>query len=341
MADFTALIAALQARSTDAVFQTAASKTLFDYGGLQDNFTFIPRAKNMLTPTFVRPATSKPRKGHPTFGGQSNLVWDAKALDLYPTKIEEAIDPEEYEERFLTLGLMSGLDISDSSALAKFILDTIIMSEADQIRNFSIWSAVYSQAGTTPLTTFTGFERLIANAEANDYTPVTVPVLDDTNTYDFVIEVMKAVGVKYKNLPDMQVLVSQEVFDFWVAGYQAVHNDREPEYIRKTIAAGSVNGMFNTVERKDNQRVVGAYLAGSNSNIPIKIEPSLTFAGSKKIIATPKSNLQIGSNLSMIDKFLFQVLAAENFVINISGAYRIGAGIYETKQGAIATSIED
>lgn len=336
----TELVNAIQALTSDVSWRERALKRLLAVEAIDENFTFVPNIEQGLyTPTFDIGASARPFST--TWTGADSQVLGVRKLELKAAKIEQIVDPNVYEAWFRTMALKDAIDPNDTEGLAQYIMDVIIMREAQVIRNQIIWQGEYNGAGTTPVAVCDGFAKIIADAiTASAWTPVTTGTLTTANTYDAVNTVANGVNYKYRKLQDMMVRVSATVFQWYIDGYKAEHNGAEPTYITRAAMTNGVDGGASSNTRQAGQRVVGCYLTGAFAGIPLMIEDSMTEANSKMILATPKSNLQVGSNLSSFENIDIDLIRKEHNVLNIFGKYRIGCAIYESGQGAIMTSIE-
>lgn len=336
--NITALVSTLQALTSDVEKKKMIFGALLSIQDIRKNFTFVPNMKKgMLQPIFSISPSARPFTT--TFTGTDTQNVAAKKLELYKGKIEQKVTPSTYEDWFETLGLLNGFDWRDTEALAKFIIDTIIEVEAHNIRTNVLYNGVVNPSGTSPLDSMTGFGKLIADGivsgiPTNQIEPT--GTMTQANTYDNVRKIVDRVGEPYLAQRDMQVLSSRQIVSWWIDGYKANHNGSEPTYIYEPVLADGVDKEgAESLNGIGNKRIVGVYLDGIHSGIPMKIEESMK--AKQRVIAGPKSNFQVGTNMADFAQFLFDILR-QHYTFDVFARYDMACGIYELGNGSFATN---
>jgi hypothetical protein len=343
MADFTALLDAIQAQVSKNDIRKVVAERILAYSQLKNNFTWQRSIYGgIISPTFDTESSSRPFST--TYSGTDNQTIGAKKLEMRKAKIEQTIDPDKYENMWMTFAENLSLDYTDTASLAKFIIDHIIGVEAQNNREKVIWQAEYNSSGTTSLDICDGFAKRIADAITATAIPasnvVTTGVLDASNTYDAVHDVLSKVARRYRNLSDMQVLVSEDLFGWYIEGFEAAHPNRTPRYLTTPTYDYGVNMQPAGASEGEKVRSTGLILEGKFAGIKLGVEDSMTEAGSQRIIATPQSNLIIASNLADVKDFQFRAHSTE-WAIHLLCKYSLAMDIYEYGKDAIAVNDQE
>lgn len=320
--NLTALQTALSAVTGDVEKKEAAFYRLLNAPAIGNNFTYVPNIKNgIITPTFKVEASIKPYSA--TFTGGSDETWAAKSFTIFENKIEHITEPKKYTKYWQSIGWVDyqGVPAKGYDELASRLIGNLIEANSDTIRKTTIWSGVRNGAGTTPADTLDGFSTLIAAAIISGDLPAgqidtSSGAVTSSNVLDNIEAVLELVDDEYLALPDFQVLVSKQILGWAIKAYQAAHDGQSPVLI------------FD-----ENKKVVGMYLDGIYSGIPLKMEVSMKTSG--RIIATYQSNLQFGSNEDDFKKYEFDV-QKDNWKLNLLASIDLGCGVYEFGEGAFA-----
>jgi hypothetical protein len=325
MANFTALNAALLANYLAEKGTEIFKKLLWEQG--TDNWTTtVANMKNgMISPKFSMGASAKPF--NTTLAATDNQTFDAAILKVYPNKIEEAIDPQKYYAyEQLISGATDGRTFDpEKFPFHQFITEELIRVNNEALRETAIWNGVRNNSGTTMAATVDGFNTLINNSVTGVSGAPVIPsqyikatgALTAANTYDKVRDVVAAVPIKYRRQKDFQVLCGDTVWgDYW-DGYKA---DR--------------GGMIEPKLVDDDTLIIDAKWG---KTVVLKRIQCMTTANSQRLIATPKSNLQVGTNM---DKFGDYVLKVHDFgwTYAILAYFELGCGIFEYGDGALVVN---
>jgi hypothetical protein len=341
MANFTELLDAIQGIVEQTEIRDTVAARVLAYEDTARNFTWQRSIRGgMIWPTFDVAASSRPFST--TFTGTDTQVVGAKELKLNKAKIEQPIDPDQYENQWLAFAESLALDSSDITGFAQYIIDFVIGVEAENNREQVLWQAEYDGAGTTSLDITDGFAKRISDA----ITATTLPagqievtgVLDASNTYDAVHAVLAKVNRKYRKMTDMQVLVSEEVFSFYMEGWLTANPNRTPNYITSPVYNFGPTQQAATPAGGTGTRTTGLIMDfGLYAGIPLKVEDSMSEASSQRIVATPRGNLIVASNMMDMEDFKFRIYQKE-WVFYLLAKYRLAMGIYEYGRGAIAVN---
>jgi hypothetical protein len=175
------------------------------------------------------------------------------------------------------------------------VWNEVIKTIAKDINDQAAYLGVYNAAGTTSVDMATGFGTIIAaEVTGGAITPVVTGAITTTNAVSKLELMNKAMPVAYRKAGYTQY-VSYDVFD----KYQEDYRERYSKY-----QEANVDGFY--------------YLDGTSRKV--KILPVTWMGTSQRIIATPKENLLMGTDmLSDLQK-----------INTIPAMYTLGAGIVFT-----------
>lgn len=288
--------------------------------------TMVPNIKKgMFTPKFSVTQSVKPF--NTTISATDNQVWDANVLQTFPNKIEELIDPQKYYDRWesLMLGVVDGKTFEPGAfPLHEFIVETMMDSNSEALRETAIWSGVRDNGGTGLADTVNGFGTIITDAVTSGDIPagsvVATGTITAANTYDKVREVVQTVPLKYRRQKDFQVTVSDTLWGDYYDGYVADHGG--------VIAPDMIDDDTLVIDKKFGKTVV------------LKRVQCMTEANSQRIIATMKSNLQGGTNVEDFGKYIMK-LHDMGWTYAILAYFELGLGIFEMKDKAIVVNDQE
>lgn len=305
---------------------------------IKGNFTLVPNMKKgLLQPTWTTSSGMKPYSS--TFGGTDTQVLGAKPFIISNGKIEHKIEQKTYEDVWEAFAQLENYDVNDPTAMAQWIIDRVMLIEKEKFRNVVLWQGELDEEGTTATDTMTGFKKIIADAVTANTLPSSQIYnsgsLSSSNILAAVKNTIAKVALKYQRQADFQVLVSRNTLQLWIDAYLDANPNRslDNNYIYEDVLTSGVDNQGATPTGAG-RRVVGVYLPGTLQGIALKEEVSMTLAGSSRIIATCKSNLQIGTNMSDFANYTFSVLPM-HYTADIFCRFEIGANIYELGDGAI------
>lgn len=319
MANFAGLQAAIDALTTDVEKKQMLYYKLLMNEDIETNFTLVPNMhKGMLTPTFKIGRSVRPF--NTTMNATDTQVIGGKTLALFPNKIEEEVNPQKYYDHWETLGLKGQFDPNDFP-LANFIIESLIEENADQIRTTELYSAKRNNSGTTSSAIIDGFGTLIAGAITggqlpSQYIETSVGTPTSSNILDAVHKVVELTSPAYRKQPGMQVLVAETLWNDYYDAYKAENGGNKPD----------MEGDAIILEKW--------------RNIRLKKEISMTTANSKRIIATGRDNLQVGTNMSKFKDYVLKTYD-KGWLFNILMYFEMNCGIFEFDHGAFACNEDE
>lgn len=321
--DFTALQDALAGIVGDREKKVAAFYRLINTPALEDNFTPAMNIRGgIITPVFKVEAGIQPYSG--TYSGGGDETWDVKEFKVFENKIEQTLEPKKYTKYWNTIGWVDtqGVPKQGYNELASRIIGSLIEVNSEKIRKEIIWTGKRNDSGTAAVDTLNGFQFLIdaaiTSGDLDASCVAATGAVGQSNVLDSIEMVLECVEDDYLQLPDFQVLVSKTILKYAIKAYEDAHMGNSPMLIYDS-----------------NNRVVGMYLGGAYSGIPVKMERSMKNSG--KIIATYKGNLQFGSSENDFQNYTFDV-QKHDWNLHLMASVDLGCGVYEFGNGAFAVN---
>ncbi len=266
--------------------QLLVSPSLDDHFELEANV-----ADELATLNFSMEASAKNFKYEYT--ATDTQKFTASKLKVRPGLIAEVIYPKEYYKTYLNQ-ILKKVYTPEAIPFEKMITDEMIRVNLNGLRTKTIWKGVYDAAPATPtiLTIFDGFEKhLLDGVTASTIVPLTaVGIPTEANILDAVDEVIEGMSEEVKSQPDVQVLLSAQLFFWYLKAYKVANQAHLPE-----------------------RDAEGNIIYDLDPRIKIKSEKSLTAANSKRILGSIRRNMQIGTSAANFENF--------NAIIHSHGLY--------------------
>lgn len=264
------------------------------------DMTLIPNLKNKITLTKltvgdgVRPYTA-------TFDPPANdLAYSGRELDVNLFKRDIQIEPLKYTSTWMAEVLAAGTDTKEIP-FAAYVWNQVIATINKEINN-AVYLGVYNPAGNNAAAIVTGLGTIIANEiTAGKLAPVTLGAISETNAVSKFETLHETMPIPYQKN-------GYNIYCSFASAKKYIKDYRE-RYGKYTTR--NTNG-FYTID---------------DSGELAQIYPVTWMGNSSRLIATPKENLLLGTDL----------LSDLNKINTKENIYTVDAGIV----GKIGVQIRD
>jgi hypothetical protein len=162
--------------------------------------------------------------------------------------------------------------------IMSFIVNGIIAKAHHDFRLKALFKGVYNGGGTNVADIMDGLLTVVAaEITANNLTPVATGVITGANVKASIKAVYNNLDEQYKAQPDVQILVSPNIFDLYV--------ENVPSLVQQQQSYGGQPGYLGNKKGLNDIALLG-------TNATILREPGM--AGSQRIICTLPSNIYLG-----------------------------------------------
>jgi hypothetical protein len=244
--------------------------TLVNGMDVANDITVYPGVKNTIKLTKLtagggaRPysATHQPNT--------SALAYTGRDLEVKIGKLDLLVEPLKYNQTWMSEMMRPGTN-PDDLPFAQYVWEQVFKELAAEINNSTAYLGSYNGAGTNAAAIATGLGTLIAaEITATNLTPIATGAVSSTNAVAKFEEMMKAMPVAYRS-NGFNIYCSYTNFD----RYQEDYRERYKKY----------------VEMND-----GQYFMDATAR-KVRIIPCSWMGTSSRLIATPKENLLMGTDL--------------------------------------------
>lgn len=282
-------------------YERALFSTLINGLDAAMDMTLVPNVKNKMTLTKldVKPGV---RPYSPVFQPPADdLAYSGRVLDVQIFKRDTQIEPLKYTGSWMSEVMKPGTNPQDIP-FAPYVWAQVVKGIAAEINDSAIYSGVYNAAGTGATDIITGLgTKIAAEITGGKLTPIVLGAITDTNGVSKFETMMKSMPIAYRK-SGFYIYCSFDSAD----KYNNDYRDKFKKY----------------VEMNDD----GTYTI-DNTARKVIIKPVTWMGTSARLIATPKENLLLGTDL----------LSDMNKINTKENLYTLDAGIV----GKLGVEIRD
>jgi hypothetical protein len=219
------------------------------------------------------------------------LAYTGRDLTVRIGKLDLLVEPLKYNNTWMSQVMSAGTN-NDDIPFAQYVWEQVMKELAAEINDSTVWAGTYNASGSNAAAIATGLGTLIATElTATNLTAVATGAISNTNAVEKFELMYKSMPAAYRS-QGFTIYCSYNSFD----KYQEDYRERFKKY----------------VEMNDN----GQYTLDATAR-KVNIVPATWMGTSNRLVATPKENLLLGTDL----------LSDFNKINTIQDVWTIKAGI--------------
>jgi hypothetical protein len=272
-------------------YEQALFSTLVNGMDAANDLTVYPNVKDTIKLTKLT-AGGGARPYRPQHDpNEDALAYTGRDLSVKIGKLDLLVEPLKYTNTWMSQAMGAGTNNNDIP-FAQYTWEQVMKELAEEINDNTVWAGTHNANGTEAVDIATGLGTLIeAEIEYETLEPVTTGAITNENAVAKFELMMKAMPVAYRNR-GFSIYCSYSSFD----KYQEDYREKFKKYVEMNEA--------------------GQYTLDATSR-RVNIVPCSWMGTSSRLVATPKENLLLGTDL----------LSDFNKINTVQDVWTIKAGI--------------